>query len=105
MTFRVYGIRIKGDLEVRYVGQTSRAPTTRLNQLHTEHCMNWHTHWEGDDFGRWLHYNRDNVEAFDIAECETRKSAKTTEQVVIALCLRLNHRLFNGDHVPEHLRN
>jgi hypothetical protein len=95
MSYTVYGIRIRGERETRYIGQTSGDPKTRLTALRCD---------AGAAFLHWLDANRGRLEAFSIARFTTREEAKATEAVVINLCLRLNHRLFNRDHVPAHLR-
>lgn len=96
MTFTVYGIRLKGDPEVRYVGLTYKAIQRRLKEhLRTACCPSLTPR---------LHQNIDEIEIFAIASVADREQAKTTEKVIISLCVRLNHRLFNRAHVPLHLR-
>lgn len=95
MSYTVYGIRLKGEREARYIGQTSGKPGTRLSSLQ---CGG------GLVFRKWLSDNRENLETFAIAYADTRVEAVAIEQVAVAFCLRLNHRLFNREHVPVHLR-
>jgi hypothetical protein len=104
MTYTVYGVRLRGDREVRYVGQSIYPPETRLNGLYGNHSSKRGGNWHGNTFGQWLIENRDMIEAFEIARCDSREDALATENVVIAICLRFNHRLFNGHQVPNHLR-
>jgi hypothetical protein len=98
MSFAVYGIRLKGDTEVRYIGQTRQELRTR------------HFNHRGEAANRplrdWLRQSgAANVDIFEIARCNTLEQALVTEKVIIALCVRLNHRLFNRDGVPKHLRS
>jgi hypothetical protein len=94
--FYVYGLRLKGDREVRYIGETSGPPELRL-----------HLHYAAARKGRigalgaWLLENEHNVEALKIAGVDTRELARATERTLIALCLRLDHRLFNIAGVPR----
>jgi hypothetical protein len=96
--FAVYGVRLRGDTETRYIGQTGNPLSVRFAGLKS--CETGHR--SASLFGQWLHEN--DVEIFRIAECPDRASAKATEAVAIAISLRFNHRLFNRDHVPKHLR-
>lgn len=96
MSFTVYGIRLKGDPEVRYVGLTYKPLQRRLKEhLRTPCCPN---------LSPWLRENLDRIDVFAIASVEDREQTKATEKVIISLCARLNHRLFNRTHVPLHLR-
>ena len=104
MSFTVYGIRLIGEREVRYIGQTSQTLKARFSGICTEHGRDWSGWPRYTAFGQWLDENRELTEIFAIAKCDTRDEALATERVMIALCLRLNQRLFNGDHVPKHLR-
>ena len=104
--FTVYGVRVKGEREVRYIGQTAHTPEHRLVHLRGEHGGRWNVCQRpcASHFLCWLHQGRANIEAFEIAVCATRAEAKELERATIAICLKLNHRLFNGDFVPRHLR-
>jgi hypothetical protein len=99
MTFYVYGLRLKGDREVRYVGETSGPPEFRLH-LHYAAARKARLGALGD----WLLSHDGDVEAFKIALVDTRKEARASERAIIALCLRLNQRLFNIAGVPRELR-
>lgn len=99
----VYGLRLKGDREVRYVGETHKRRQDRLIQHMTRvrtprFGRPKHVYAEGT-FGHWLGAHKGQVEIFDIAECDSKAKARVTEKVVIALCQRLNHRLFNSKHM------
>ena len=96
MTYTIYGIRLKGDREVRYVGLTYRDLKTRLRQHRTTPCVR--------HLMPWLVEHGEQVEVFPIATTENHEEAKTTEKVVISLCVQLNQRLFNRAHVPPHAR-
>jgi hypothetical protein len=97
--FYVYGLRLKGDREVRYIGETSGPPELRL-----------HLHYAAarkdriGPLGGWLLEHEGDVEAFKIAAVESKLEARATERTIIALCLRLNQRLFNRAGVPHELR-
>jgi hypothetical protein len=105
VTFTVYGIRLRGDKEIRYVGQTVHTPQHRLLGLRGEHGrLHWTGKFEGSALGHFLHDHKGQVEAFEIARCSTRAEARDTERFTIKLCLSMGHRLFNGDHVPQYLR-
>ncbi len=100
MTFTVYGIRLIGTNEARYIGFTKFTPQERLQR----HSIDSTYGTPGRPLRQWLIANRGMVEAFAIGEMETEAAARTMEKVVIALCLRLGQRLFNSDHVPARLR-
>lgn len=93
--FVIYGVRLKGDTEVRYVGVTTQG----LRRRHFNH--------RGDassPIQRWLLDNGNEAETFAITRCATRPEALATERLLITACLAMNHRLFNRDGVPKHLR-
>lgn len=93
----VYGLRLKGDLEVRYVGITQKAPEVRRAQhLYSSRRLS------GTPFGRWMSDNRQSVEVFRIAETLNREHAKGIEKVAIALCEAIGHRVFNLAHAQSH---
>jgi hypothetical protein len=111
VSFYIYGLRIGGDPECRYVGQTAHDPETRLASLtkQADRAMQSEARGYGpkrnpDGFHAWLVNNRGNVEAFKIAKVETRAAAHATERTVVALVLRLEHRLFNSHLVPADRR-
>lgn len=96
MTFTVYGLRLRGDAEARYIGFTRKSPAERLKK-----------HLVGQIFRAsyrplipWVRANYDKIEAFPIAKCETELQARATESLAIAFCLALGHRLLNGAQVP-----
>lgn len=87
----IYGLRLKGDREVRYVGQTNDAPIVRL----ASHLKAATRAVHNPELCEWLRSNRPNIEAFAIAKVATRQEALSHERVIVALCRRLNHRLLN----------
>ena len=87
--FTVYGLRLKGDKEVRYVGQTGQ-PEQRLFGHFSQAQMNYQT-----PLCQWLREHQPSVEMFKIGYAETRAEALAIEKAIIALCRRLDHRLFN----------
>lgn len=97
MSHSVYGIRLKGDVEVRYVGLTRHSEKWRLRQ---HFYMNAGRCGASTPFGIWLHENRANVEVFQIWEAETSDQGLVMERGTIEMCTRLGHRLFNRQHVP-----
>jgi hypothetical protein len=107
MSFYIYGIRIAGDTECRYVGMTSKQPEDRLYAHSREAIARVARKWIALDpecFQQWLADNHSNVEAFKIAKVDTKAEALATEKAIVALCLRLNHRLFNHWLVPADKR-
>lgn len=96
MSFTVYGIRLKGEVEVRYVGLTYKPIKRRLREHRATPCV--------PGLSTWLMDNWERAEVFAIASVTDREQARATEKVIITLCARLNHRLFNRTHVPTHLR-
>lgn len=103
MSYYVYGLRLKGDLECRYIGQTGKTPEARLVDRirQSRHHVNIGYCAPPDGLSQWVVDNADNIEVFKIAKCETREEARATERVLIALVLRLGHRLLNLDGVPR----
>jgi hypothetical protein len=97
----VYGLRLRGDPEVRYVGATHSALERRFRK-HVDDANRPQT-----PLARWLAANRGAVEIFGIVsfpETVGRTAVFACERETIALCLKLNHRLFNQMHVPHALR-
>jgi hypothetical protein len=89
--FTVYGLRLKGDKEVRYIGQTNGLVFLRLNGHLSAAAKRRHNL----PLCEWLAENGSNVEAFKIGYADTRAEAIGIEKAIIALCLRLEHRLLN----------
>jgi hypothetical protein len=89
VSFDIYGLRLIGDREVRYVGQTGSGIRRRLY---------WHyrdTNRRASGLGSWLRANKGSVEAFRIGTAETQDDALEFENLVIAVCLASGQRLFN----------
>jgi hypothetical protein len=99
-TFTIYGLRVQGDREVRYVGQTHDAVERRA----AAHVSRRSDLRRSSLYSEWADANHGRIEGFAIATAPTREEAKRLEQVVIGFCLKLNHRLFNYEHVPPQLR-
>jgi len=94
MSYTVYGLRLKGDREPRYVGITWRGVEYRLRR---------HFSYSRGRTGRlseWLNANRDKIEPFRIAETDDREVAKATEKLAIATLIAAGQRLLNQAHVP-----
>jgi hypothetical protein len=106
----IYGLRLKGDTECRYVGQTCKSPQVRLERLtyeagHLRKTFQWHGKSpDPDGFGEWLLDNQENIEAFVIAAAVSHADALETERAMVTVMLRLNHRLFNSHLVPADKR-
>lgn len=94
--FTVYGLRLKDDKEVRYIGQTNGPIELRLLG-HMNAAERRVTSLQLCD---WLSENADDVEIFKIGYADTRSEALGIEKAIIALCLRLEHRLFNRRALP-----
>lgn len=90
----VYGLRIRENHEVRYVGRTYREIDVRLRQ-HLCRAKD-----RDDPFSLWLLSNRDKLECFPISHHCGFYEAKDAEREMIGLCLKLGQRLFNRTHVP-----
>jgi hypothetical protein len=90
--FTIYGLRLKGSKEVRYVGQTAKSPEVRLaSHLGTANSRRPCNR----PLREWLAANQSEVEIFKIAYADTREEARAIEAAIIALCSRLQHRIFN----------
>ena len=100
MSYIIYGLRMKGDAEVRYIGQTAYEPSNRLATLIREAGYASRP----SPFSRWLIENATRTEAFEIRRVETRELARRAERDAVDFCLRLNHRLFNQWLVPANQR-
>lgn len=100
MKYCVYGIRLKGDHEIRYVGFSRYSGERRLRQ----HFAMASREEVGTPFAAWLHDNRTNVEVFQIWAPATCDEAVALEHGTIEMCVRLGHRLFNRSRVPALLQ-
>lgn len=100
MSYVVYGIRLKGDYEVRYVGFSRYRGQVRLRQ----HFYMAAREENGTPFAIWLRENHPNIEVFMIWEPDTCDAAVALEHGTIEMCTRLGHRLFNLARVPASLR-
>lgn len=98
----IYGLRLKGEKEVRYIGQTVGHVEMRLAGHVT--CAARRAYGINKDLSAWLLENVGQIEAFKIAYAESRAEALGIEKAIIALCLRLEHRLLNQRGVPPELR-
>ena len=109
MTYVIYGLRLPGDVECRYVGMTRKSPDERLAAFTREAARAmrfrgtaWERKIEPDSFIQWIIDH--DVETFVIARASTKGEAHETERAVAAIMLRLNHRLFNTWLVPAERR-
>lgn len=96
MMIYVYGLRLKGDTEVRYIGQTSQYLDLRLKgHFSAAQCMR-----QGEALATWLVRNEPQIEIFKIGAVDSKAEGLAMERALIAFCLRLNHRLFNRRLLP-----
>ncbi len=106
MIYHIYGLRLRGDREIRYVGVT-RNMQARLRK-HFYRSDIWSRQ---KPLIAWIRGNRPNIEIFEIERIaergqpfETRAAALAAERDAITICLKLGQRLFNQTHVPHELR-
>lgn len=99
MTVVIYGLRIRGEKEVRYVGQSADVEARLAGHFCTANNMPWAT-----DFANWLTDNRQVIEAVALATAPTRAEARTIERQMVQACLAMGHRLFNQWLVPVEKR-
>lgn len=99
MTIAIYALRLKGDTEVRYIGQSAN-PAERLRG-HISHArgMPWRT-----DFAEWLVRHESEIEVVLLTTAETREDARCVERTTVATFVALDHRLFNQWLVPAEKR-
>lgn len=97
--FTIYGLRVKGDKEVRYIGQCADVQIRLAGHFTQAKAMPWAT-----NFADWLKHNKDQIEAVILGSAETRDEARKAERAAVAFCLALNHRLYNQWLVPAHKR-
>jgi predicted GIY-YIG superfamily endonuclease len=96
----VYGLRLKGDREVRYVGVTRRGLKFRLQK----HVYGAKGRYPQTPLCRWLVQHRADVEIFSVHETDNRGEAFRRERQMIEMATSLGQRLFNQTHVPYALR-
>jgi hypothetical protein len=94
MSYTVYGLRLKGEKEPRYVGMTRRPTEYRL-QRHCSYALT-----RTGPFPEWLNENFRNIEVVPLAKSADREVAKATEKLAILLFLAAGQSLFNQAHVP-----
>lgn len=92
MSYTVYGLRLKGKEEVRYIGETNTDPNFRL----LFHCR----HAKQPDLRNWLDANAGNVEAITLDVASSRSEARDLERLAISHHLDRGHRLLNRRSLP-----
>jgi hypothetical protein len=102
VTFIIYGLRVRGSPEVRYVGRTRFTPADRLVGHVREAKLYGRRPTAG--FGGWLLDNEGDIEAFEIATVTGKAEACAAERAAVEFCCILNHRLFNTWLVPRAVR-
>jgi predicted GIY-YIG superfamily endonuclease len=96
MSVTVYGLRLRGGKEARYIGMTGNFNA----RLHA-HFIGIDSPHRNPQLCDWLRTHNSDVEIFKIASADTRTEAFGIERAIIALCLRLEHRLFNQRGLPN----
>lgn len=103
--FTIYAMRAKGEIEVRYIGQTTKTPETRVKfetgMARSFERARWRTK-PVEGMYRWLLDNE--VEGVVLATAATRPEANAKEREMVVLFAKLGHRLFNRWLVPAELR-
>jgi hypothetical protein len=94
--YTVYGIRLRGDREVRYIGFTRGTLERRLYK----HLSTGIERASYRPFLPWLRDHRDEVEAFPIASCDSEQEARRLERDMILASLGLGQRILNAAQVP-----
>lgn len=99
MNWVIYGLRLKGATEVRYVGRTKKIEQRLAGHFSTAKQMPWAT-----NFANWLLENKELIELVVLGTAEGQRDACRAERAAVAFCLALNHRLFNQWLVPADRR-
>lgn len=99
MTFTIYGFRLKGEAEIRYIGLTGNTPESRLYRLTKEACM--YGRRPTDGLGGWLLDNEGRVEVINIVRLRTLPEARIAERTAVSALVEGGHPLFNRWLVPR----
>jgi len=91
MTYTVYGLRLKGEVGAKYVGQTAKPIGARL-RIHVSEAKAYGG-WNPTRFQAWLRANPGQVEAFPISQHDTREAAVAGERAAVEMCIALGHDL------------
>lgn len=106
MTYSVYGLRVKGDIELRYVGMTTKTPESRIKfETGMARLAERTPHYQplpADGISRWLLDNE--IEGIVLATVPTLAEVRVKEREMVVLFARLGHRLFNTWLVPREIR-
>ena len=97
MSYTVYALRLRGEIEARYIGQTQRALADRLHS----HILAAKLPVRPRPLAVWLIENMGQIEVIDLAAFGDRASAINYERNAISLCAALGNRLFNIHGVPK----
>lgn len=105
MSFTIYAMRAKGELEVRYIGQTSKTPESRIySESASARSRTKRPYLTADAFCHWLVEHEGAVEGIALAKVETRAEANAMERAMVVAFAKLGHRLFNRWLVPVEYR-
>lgn len=96
----IYGLRVSGDREVRYIGLTNCPVEERLAGHLSAAARRRHNLPLCD----WLQFHGERVEIFKIGYAETRTEAQSLERALIGIATGLGQRLFNQRCVPVDLK-
>jgi hypothetical protein len=91
MSYVVYGLRLRGEIEVRYIGQTKRHPDDRLRG-HLSYAWGMPL---PTMFAHWLMDNEPQIETFVIDHGDDLADILKKERAAIKVCSAVGHKLFN----------
>lgn len=104
MSFTIYAMRAKGEIEVRYIGQTAKTPESRIIAETAQSSTRARRGWGAGIYPMdcWLLAN--DIEGVVLATAATKAEACAKEREMVEAFARLGHRLFNRWLVPTELR-
>lgn len=100
MTWDIYGIRLIGDPEIRYVGQTGKGVERRLYEKAYFARRDW-----GDALmSQWMRDNEGRVEVVVIDTVTSEVDARAAERATVKMLSNIGHRLFNRNLIAREKR-
>jgi hypothetical protein len=103
MSYYVYGLRVIGERECRYIGLTGKS-TPRGRLLNLTGMARSTNRRHPDGLWQWLLDNERNIETFKICKVENVIDGRAMEKAIITIALQLGQRLLNVQHVPDEQR-
>lgn len=100
MRYVVYGLRRRGEPEMRYIGRTAKPLEKRLYN----HVYEVRLRPKLSSLYQWVRDCGDDIEIIPLAEHTDWGAVKDAEREMIRLCLAMGHRLFNQWLVPADQR-